>query len=106
MMRVSIVAAESTRRVVNVAASISLGAKASRQRIELAAKQSMAVAAKPTVREKCCFDIDNRTSAPTHANADGAAALLRMCSASRAASFPTPFRNDEFILHSQGRPKK
>ena len=105
-MRVSIVAADSTRRVVKVAASISLGAKASRQRIEFAAKQSMAVPAKTIVREKCCFDIDDRTSAPNQAIDDRAAAPHRMCSASLAASSPTPFRNDEFILDSQGRPKK
>jgi hypothetical protein len=37
-----------------------------------------------------------------------AAITLRwwMCAAIRAASSPTPDKNDEFILESQGRPMK
>src|SRR5262245_54723514 len=106
-MSVSIVAADSTRMVVKVPASIRLKARASRQSSELAAKKSMAVPAKTMVCEKCCFDIDNRRSAANQGiGTRVAAAPHRMWSASLAASSPTPFRNDEFIFDNQGRPKK
>src|SRR5215467_1823323 len=49
-MRLSMAAADATRNVVNVAASMCLGAKARRQRSELAAKHSIAVLLSTIVR--------------------------------------------------------
>src|SRR4029077_7802150 len=99
-MRLSIAAAERTRNVVKVAASISAGPSANRHRIEFAAKQSMATLVKMTVRSEGRFGI---VRGQTLADAG---VVDRIWSANRAASSATPARKDEFILDNHGRPKK
>src|SRR5262249_44113116 len=56
----SIAAAEATRTVVNVAGSIRLGASASRHRIELAAKHTMAADVSAIVRKPILCRTDPR----------------------------------------------
>jgi hypothetical protein len=99
----SIAAPKSTLTVVKLAASIKPGASAKRHRIELAAKQSIAAAISTIDRG----DILSRAHPYDTASINGwRSHLLRMTSARRAASSPTPDRNEEFILESQGKPRK
>ena len=106
-MRMSIVAAERTRRVVKVAASINLGARASRQRSELAAKHSIApLRQNDGARDRDCLLRYRRSETRRNLVSGPLPDIPAIWSASRAASSPTPARNDEFILDSQCRPRK
>ena len=102
-------AADSTRTVVNVAASMSLGAKAKRHSSELAAKQSIAAAVSirvlggnPCVLAGAGF----RCMIDRQAVAAPGTQRCWMCSAIPGSIIPNTDKNEEFILDSHGRPRK
>ncbi len=97
------------RRLVNVAASTSPGARAKRHSNELAAKHSIAAAVSIKVRSDVPVvgaGAGLRCMINRHAVAALAIQRWWMCSAILAASSPTPDKNEEFILDNQGRPRK
>src|SRR5215470_2741824 len=103
--RLSMAAADITRRVVKLAASTNPGANASRHRIELAAKQTMAPLVNPMVRHETAPGTDPPCKKGAHITG-AARRAATMQSASRAASSPMPDMKEEFIFDSHGKPRK